>query len=314
MLSTDDSHGEQRRAVLKVRAKVFNSARGWFDDYGFTEVQGPTLMPATGERPDHFEVKYFDKKACLAQGLHPYVYDFVARLGKIYTVAPSFRAEKIRSQRHLTEYWRIETAAPNYDLANILKVQEELLSYVCCCLSEEAKDELTLLGVNANELAAVKTPFPKITYDMAIELLQEAGFEVFWGEPLRWELEKALSFQFSQPFFVTDFPVDGERFLFKTNIDRPELTLSADLIAPEGYGEIGGGGQMIWDEKALLDKMAEEKIDSADQKWFMNLRMRGTCPYSGFTLGIERLVQWLCKLEHIKDATAFPRSPDNIYL
>jgi asparaginyl-tRNA synthetase len=313
MFSVDDLQDGKKRAVLKVRAKVFNSARCWFNSHGFTEVQGPTLMPATGERPNHFEVNYFEEKACLAQGLHPYTYGFVASLGNVYTVAPTFRAEKTRSSRHLTEYWRIETAAPNNTLDDIVKVQEELLSHVCSHLSKEAQKELAFLGRNIEDLAAVKPQFPRITYDRAIEVLQEAGFEVFWGEPLRWELEKALSFQFSQPFFVTDFPVSGERLLYKANVECPELTFTADLLAPQGYGEIGGGGQMIWDKKVILKKMAEAEIDSADQQWFMNLRQLGTCPYSGFTIGIERFIQWLCKLEHIKEATAFPRLPDSIY-
>lgn len=305
--------GQRKRATLKVRAKLLNSARAWLDQHGFTEVQGPILRPATGEWAGHFEVKYFDKRAYLGQDLQPYADCFVASLGKVYTVAPAFRAEKASTRRHLTEYWGIEVAAPECDLDGILLVQEELVAHICHSLSEEAKEELKALGRNVEGLAEVITPFPRITYDEAIEMLQEDNESIFWGEPLSWELEKKLSLRFSQPFFITDFPVSNERFFYKSNILRPELTLSADLLAPEGYGEIAGGGQMIVEKEVLLKKMAEEKIDSADQKWYMNLRRLGSGPQSGFMIGIERFIQWLCKLEHIQEASAFPRTPDEIY-
>jgi asparaginyl-tRNA synthetase len=285
----------------------------WLNQQGFTEIQGPTLIPATGEWAGHLEVDYFGKRAYLAQGLQPYADSFVAGLGKVYTVAPAFRAEKVSTPRHLTEYWRIEAAAPQCDLDGIIRVQEELVTYICHSLVEDAEEELKFLGCNVEDLAELKTPFPRITYDEAIDMLQKNSEGIFWGEPLSWELEKKISLRFSQPFFVTDFPVNSERLFYMSNTQRPELTLSADLLAPEGYGEIAGGGQMIVEKEVLLKNMAEEKIEPADQKWYMSLRRLGSGPQSGFMVGVERVIWWLCKLEHIKDASAFPRTPDEIY-
>lgn len=304
--------GQKKKAILKVRAKLLNSARVWLNQQGFTEVQGPILRPATGEWAGHFEVNCSGKRAYLGQDLQPYADSFVASLGKVYTIAPSFRIEKVSTKRHLTEYWGIEVAAPECGLEGIIRVQEELVTYICHNLSECAEEELKFLSRNIKDLADVKTPFPRITYDEAIGILKDTE-SIFWGHPLNREREKKISSRFSQPFFVTDFPVSNERFFYKSNTQRSELTLSADLLAPEGYGEIGGGGELITDKNVLLEKMAEEEIDSADQEWYLGLRRLGAGPQSGFMIGVERFIMWLCKLEHIKEATAFPRTPDSIY-
>ncbi|PVX23233.1 MAG: asparagine--tRNA ligase [Candidatus Bathyarchaeum sp.] len=313
MCSIDNLQDPRKRAVLKVRAKVFNLARCWFNDQGFTEIQGPTIIPATGEWSGSFEVKYFDKKAYLTQGLQPYADAFVALLGKIYTLAPVFRAEKVRTKRHLMEYWRIEAAVPQCDLNGIIRIQEDLVAYICHSLATDAIEELKCLHRQVEDLEKVQAPFPRVTYDEAIEMLQDDNNYVFWGQQLSVELEKKISLRFNQPFFVTDFPVSNETFFYKSNTQRPELTLSADLLAPEGYGEIAGGGQMIVEKEVLLKKMAEEKIGAADQRWYLSLRQLGSVPHSGFMMGLERFIQWLCKLEHIKEASAFPRLSDNLY-
>jgi asparaginyl-tRNA synthetase len=313
MFSTNNLQNQKKRAVLKVRAKVLNSARHWFNNHDFTEVQGPTLIPATGEWPGYFEVKYFDKKAYLAQGLQPYADAFTAVLGKVYTVAPTFRAEKLRTSRHLTEYWRIEAAAQKCDLDGIIRIQEDLVAHICHSLSMEATEELKCLRRKIENLEKVETPFPRITYDEAIEILQKDGVNGFWGEELSWKIEKHLSLRFNQPFFITDFPISTQTLFYKSNDQRPELTLSADLIAPEGYGEIAGSGQMINEKEVLLKKMAEAEIEPQDQRWYMNLKKCGSVSHSGFVVGLERLIQWICKLEDAKEATAFPRSSDTIY-
>ncbi len=313
MFSTHNLQDQRKRAVLKVRAKVFNAARRWFNNQGFTEVQGPTIIPATGEWAGHFEVKYFDKKAYLTQGLQPYADAFVASLGKIYTLAPAFRAEKQRTQRHLTEFWRIEAAAPECDLDGIIRVQEELVTHICRSLSIEAREELIFLRGNVKDMAKMKTPFPRITYDEAIEMLQKEGVRIFWGEELAWDIERKLSLQFDKPFFIKGFPTSFQTFFYKSSVQRQELTLSADLIAPEGYGEISGGGQMINEKKVLLKKMNDEEINPADQRWYMDLRMFDSASQSGFMLGLERLIQWICKLKSIDETSAFPRSLDKFY-
>ena len=291
---------------------MLDAARYWLNQHDYVEVHGPTIIPAVGDWPGSFEVKYFDKKAYLTQGLQPYANAFVAILGKIYTIAPTFRAEKLRTKRHLTEYWRIEVAQ-QCDLDTIIGVQEELVAHICHSLSKEAREELKCLSRRVKDLVKVQTPFPRLTYDEVIDMLQRDGFNISWGQKLDWELENHLSLKFNQPFFITEFPVGIQTFFYKSHPKRSELTLSVDLLAPEGYGEIGGGGQMIDEKEVLLKKMAEEKIEPGDQQWYMNLMHYGSVPHSGFVIGLERLIQWICKLEHIKEASAFPRLFDSIY-
>jgi asparaginyl-tRNA synthetase len=303
---------EKNKAIMKIRAKLLDAARCWLNQHDYVEVHGPTLIPAVGDWPGSFEVKYFDKKAYLTQGLQPYANAFVASLGKIYTIAPTFRAEKLRTRRHLTEYWRIEVAQ-KCDLKTIIEVQEELVAHICHSLSKEATGELKRLKRGVETFAKVQTPFPRLTYDETIEVLQEDGFDVQWGQQIEWGLESHLSHKYNQPFFITEFPVGIQTSFYKSHPKRSELTLSVDLLAPKGYGEIGGGGQMIDEKEVLLKKMAEEKIEPGDQQWCMNLMQYGAVPHSGFVIGLERLIQWMCKLVHIKEASAFPRLSDSIY-
>jgi asparaginyl-tRNA synthetase len=308
----DRNLSEKGRAILKIRAKVLDAARYWLNQHEYIEVHGPTIIPAVGDWPGSFEVKYFDKKAYLTQGLQPYANAFVANLGKIYTIAPAFRAEKLRTRRHLTEYWRIEVAQ-QCELDTIIGVQEQLVAHICCSLSKEAIGELKCLSRRVEDLVKVQTPFPRLTYEEVIDMLQRDGFNISWGQNLDWELENHLSLRFNQPFFITDFPVGIQTFFYKSHPKRDELTLSVDLLAPEGYGEIAGGGQMIDEKEVLLKKMMEENIEPEDQQWYMNLMQYGSIPYSGFVIGLERLIQWICTLVHIKEASAFPRLLDSVY-
>lgn len=312
MIGGRNLRSEKLKAALKIRAQVLCAAREWFDQHGYVEVQGPTIIPAVGDWPGSFEVKYFDKKAYLTQGLQPYANAFVASLGKIYTIAPTFRAEKLRTRRHLTEYWRIEVAQ-QCELDTIIGIQEELLAHICHGLSKEATKALKCFNRSVKDLAKVQTPFQRLTYDEAVDMLQKDGFNVLWGQKLDWELENHLSKKCDRPFFILKFPVGIETFFHKSDPKKPELTLSVDLLAPEGYGEIGGGGQMIDEKRVLLQKMAEEKIEQDDQKWYMNFMQFDSVPQSGFVMGLERLIQWICKLVYIKEASAFPRLSDSIY-
>jgi len=313
MFGSRNLRSEKSKAVMKVRAKLLDAARQWFNRHGYTEVHGPTIIPATGDWSSSFEVKYFDKKAYLTQGLQPYADAFIASLGKIYTIAPAFRAEKLRTKRHLTEYWRIEAAAPHCDLDGIIGVQEALVTHICRSLCKEAIEELKCLRRHVEDLVKVQTPFPRLTYDEVIEMLQRDGIDIWWGQEINWELENHLSLRFNQPFFIMEFPISIERFFYKSHSKRPELTLSVDLFAPEGYGEIAGGGQMIDEKEVLLKRMAEEKIEHWDQRWYIDLRRYGPVPHSGFVIGVERLIQWICKLKQIREASAFPRLFDSIY-
>jgi asparaginyl-tRNA synthetase len=308
----DRKLSEKSRAILKIRAKVLDAARQWLNQHDYIEVHGPTIVPAVGDWPGSFEVKYFDKKAYLTQGLQPYANAFVASLGKIYTIAPTFRAEKLKTKRHLTEYWRIEVAQ-QCALDTMIGAQEELVAHICHSLSKEAKEELKRLSSHVEDLAKVQTPFYRLTYDEVIDMLQKDGFDIVWGQNLNWKLENHLSLNFKQPLFITEFPVGIQTFFYKPLAKRPELTLSVDLLAPEGYGEIGSGGQIVDEKEVLLEKMVEEQVELDDQQWYMNLMQYGSVPHSGFVIGLERLIQWICKLEHIREASAFPRLFDSIY-
>jgi asparaginyl-tRNA synthetase len=312
MLDGSYFRSEKNKAIMKIRAKLLDAARCWLNQHDYVEVHGPTLIPAVGDWPGSFEVKYFDKKAYLTQGLQPYANAFVASLGKIYTIAPAFRAEKVTSKRHLTEYWRIEVAQ-KCDLKTIIEVQEKLVTHICHSLSKEATGELRRLKRGVEELAKVQTPFSILTYDETIEILREDGFDIQWGQQIEWDLESHLSNRYDQPFFITEFPIGIQTFFYKSHPKKPGLTLSVDLLVPGGYGEISGGGQMVDEKKLLLQKMSEEKIELEDQRWYMKLRRYGTFPNSGFVIGLERLIQWICKLEYIEESSAFPRLPDNIY-
>ncbi len=313
MVKDKEFRNQQRKAVLKIRAKVLDAARTWLNQQGFVEVQGPVLLPAVGERPNSFKVNYFDQSAYLAGGLQPYSDIFLEMFEKAYTVAPTFRAERLKTKRHLAEYWRIEANASGYNLEQIIRTQEEMVTHICHALSKEAAEELCMLRGSAESIAYVKAPFPKITYDEAIERLQRAGCHIHWGEPLSRKVEQQLSLMFDTPFFISEFPVNGETFLHKSHPEKPELSLCADLIAPEGYGEIAGAAEATTDKKILLKKLKELKIEPADHQWYMSLKRFGPTPQSGFALGIERLLQWICKLDNIKEATAFPRAYENIF-
>ncbi|MGD0644672.1 MAG: amino acid--tRNA ligase-related protein [Candidatus Bathyarchaeia archaeon] len=302
---------EENKTVLKVRAKILKAARCWLDEKGFLEVQGPILIPAVGGLPGYFEVNYFGKKAYLAQGLQPYADTFVANFGKVYTIAPAFRVERERTKRHLSEYWRVELSQ-ECDFDTIVSALEELLVHVCHSLSRDAKEELEFLHRSVEELSNVRAPFRKLTYDEVVDVLQKDGFRFTWGEKIDRAAEKHVSVKFNQPFFITQFPVGIQTLFYKPHPQNVGSTLTADLLAPEGYGEIGSGGQMENERKALLMNMTQENFALEEEKWYMNLR--GTSfPVSEFVLGVERLIQWICKLDDIKSALAFPRLPDNFY-
>ncbi len=294
--------------ILKVRARLLQEARRWLEEQGYTEVHVPILTAAACEGgATLFPVDYFGKKVYLSQSWQLYAEAVIASLGKIYTVAPSFRAEKSRTRRHLTEYWHLEVEEPFCDLEGTMKVQERFLSHICHTLAEDANEELRILGRNPKDLLNVNHPFERLTYDKVIEILRKEGMEIDWGEDLGWEQEKILTKKFHHPFFVTHYPIGVKAFYHRPDPNRPQVTLSADLLAPEGYGEIIGGGQRIHDLNELLERMREEGLDPEDYDWYIDLRKYGSVAHAGFGLGIERTVAWICKLKHIRDSISFPR-------
>lgn len=304
---------DKMRAMLRIRAAVLSAVRSWFDSHRYLEVQVPILTSAAVEGGSTlFEVKYFDQKAYLTQSWQLYAEALIASVGKIYTVAPSFRAEKSRTRRHLTEYWHIEAEAPWCDLDGIMEVEEKMLSHVIEHLVKSCSSELGLFERKIEDLERVKPPFPRITYDDAIEKIGgKSG--VKWGDDLGYEQEKVLTEFFDRPFFVTGYPKKVKAFYHKPDPSRPDVTLSVDMLAPEGYGEITGGGQRIEDYESLVTRMREEGLDPRSYGWYLDLRRFGSVPHSGFGMGLERLVSWVCKLDHIRDAIAFPRLINRVY-
>jgi len=304
---------KKMQTILRVRALVIEESRRWLKEHGYLEVQVPILVSAAVEGGSTlFEVKYFDDKAYLTQSWQLYAEAMIASLGKIYTLAPSFRAEKSRTRRHLTEYWHLELEEPWLDFEGLIKVEEELLLHICHRVAGQAPDELRELGRDPDELASLKGPLPTITYDRAVELIRKSDSSFEWGTDLGYNQEKILTREFTTPFFVTHYPKGVKAFYHMLDPKRPEVTLSVDLLAPEGYGEITGGGQRIHDYEQLMQRIDEEHLNPEDYSWYLDLRKYGTVPHSGFGMGIERTVAWVCKLKHIRDAAAFPRLMNRI--
>jgi asparaginyl-tRNA synthetase len=302
------------QAVIRIRARFMDEARRWLIDHGYLEIQVPILVTAAVEGGSTlFEVKYFDQKAYLTQSWQLYAEAMISGVGKIFTVAPAFRAEKSRTRRHLTEFWQIEVEAPWLDLDGLMHLEEELISHVCQRIREQMPEELRLVGRDPDQLSNVMIPFPRITYDKAVGIIQKSRPDFKWGTDIGYEEEKILTESFDKPFFVSHFPKGVKAFYHMPDPKNPKVTLSADLLAPEGYGEIIGGGQRIHDLKLLLERIKEDGLNAEDYKWYIDLRRYGTVPHSGFGMGVERTVMWICKLEHIRDSIAFPRLINRIF-
>jgi len=305
---------EKMQAMLRLRSKLIEEARHWLMDHGYLEVQVPILVTAAVEGGSTlFPVKYFEEKAYLSQSWQLYAEAMISSVGKIFTLAPSFRAEKSRTRRHLTEYWHLEVEAPWLELDGLMQLEEELVTHMCTQIATKMPEELKLLGRDLEKVAKVKTPFPRITYDQAVELIRQSMPTFKWGRDLGYEEEKVLTQHFDSPFFVSRFPKGIKAFYHMPDPENPKVTLSVDLLAPEGYGEITGGGQRIHDLNQLLSRIKDEGLKHEDYKWYIELRRYGTVPHSGFGMGVERTVAWVCGLEHIRDAIAFPRLINRIY-
>ncbi len=302
-------------AIMKIKHTILKALREWLLKEGWWEVTPPILTGSAVEGgATLFEVKYFDKKAYLSQSAQLYLEVLIFSLGKVWSLTPSFRAEKSRTRRHLSEYWHLEIEGAWFDMEDTMKVAEEMVAYSVRKVLEERKEELELLGRDASKLEpALETPYPRITYDEAIERLKSKGFKIEWGDDLGADEERALTSDFDRPFFVTHFPKHIKAFYMKPDPQRPEVVLGYDLLAPEGYGEIIGGSQREDDYEKLLQRIKEEGLNPKDYEWYLDLRKYGSVPHSGFGLGVERLVMWVAGLDHIRDATPFPRWRGRIY-
>ncbi|MEM4879599.1 MAG: amino acid--tRNA ligase-related protein, partial [Desulfurococcaceae archaeon] len=261
-----------------------------------------------------FPVDYFGTRAYLSQSAQLYLEALIYVLEKVWSLTPSFRAERSRTRRHLAEYWHLEPEAAWYDMYDMMKVAEELVSYIVEKTLEERNSELVDLGRDLDKLRkALNTPYPRIRYDEAIEILQKKGINVQWGDDLGADEERVLTEEFETPFFITHFPRNVKSFYMKIDRSNPNVVLGFDLLAPEGYGEIIGGGQREDDYDTLYKRILEQGLNPDDYKWYLDLRKYGSVPHSGFGLGIERAVMWIAGIDHIRETMPFPRFRERIY-
>ncbi|MEM4501638.1 MAG: asparagine--tRNA ligase, partial [Thermofilaceae archaeon] len=303
------------QAILKIRHTVFGAIHDYFRSHGYYEVQAPMFITAAVEGgATLFPVKYVDDSTVyLTQSSQFYLEALIFSLEKVYTIAPSFRAEKSRTRRHLTEFWHCEAEEAWAGLDDIMRVEEELVWHAVEKVLEQNQEELKLLGRDVKKLELCEPPFYKISYDEALEMLEGKGFKLQWGEDFGADEERVIVEEFDKPVFVHRFPVRAKAFYHKNDPNRPEVTLSADLLAPEGYGEIVGGGERIDKLEELLAKIREFGLRPEDYEWYIDLRRYGSVPHAGFGLGVDRLVMWIAGLDHIVDALPFPRTLRRAY-
>ncbi len=304
----------RQNAILRLRSKLINIIRNFFDEKRFTLVDSPILTPASCEGTTTlFETQYFDKAAYLSQSGQLYNEATAMALGKVYCFGPTFRAEKSKTRRHLMEFWMVEPEMAFYDLYDMMDLAEDMIVYIIKRILKEGREELEELGRDISVLEKVDHPFPRITYDEAIDILKKKGFDINWGDDFGGDEETGISEEFDRPVFVHHYPSEMKAFYMKPDPENEKLSLSADLLAPEGYGEIIGGGQRIDDYDLLYKRMVDENLPIEDYKWYLDLRKYGSCPHSGYGLGIERTLAWIAKLPHVRETIPFPRLLYRIY-
>ena len=300
---------KRQHAAIRVRHEVIKAVRDYFDTHGFTLVDTPIFTPAACEGTSTlFEVNYFeDEKAYLTQSGQLYNEADAMAFGKVYCFGPTFRAEKSKTRRHLTEFWMVEPEMAYATLDDVKRVGEELVVYVVGRVLENRRAELTELERDTSKLESVQSPFPRMSYDDAVIALQKKGSEIQWGGDFGNTDETLITEGLDRPLIVDRFPTEIKAFYFEPDPERPEVALGVDFIAPEGYGEIIGGGQRIHDLDLLLKRLEEHKLPREAFDWYVDLRKFGSVPHAGFGMGIERFVAWMCGLEHIRETIAFPR-------
>ncbi len=304
----------RQRAILGIRHEIIRACRDYFDDRGFTLVDTPILTPAACEGTTSlFEVNYFEDKAYLAQTGQLYNEAAAAAVGKAYCFGPTFRAEKSKTRRHLTEFWMIEPEVAFAHLEDIMVLAEELITFVVGRVVERRAGELATLERDPSKLKAVTAPFPRITYDEALRILKEKGSNIEWGKDLGGTDETLLSEAYEKPVMVHRYPAAIKAFYMQPDAEQPDRALCVDVLAPEGYGEIVGGSERISDLALLERRLEEQRLSPETFRWYLDLRRYGTCPHSGFGMGIERVVAWICGLDHVRETIPFPRMLYRLY-
>jgi asparaginyl-tRNA synthetase len=311
---------QRQAAILRVRAEIIKAARDFFDERGFTLTDPPIITPAACEGTTTlFPVDYFEEQAYLTQSGQLYIEATAMALGKVYSFGPTFRAEKSKTRRHLTEFWMVEPEMAYAQLDDIMELAEGLISFLVKRCLEKRRGDLQTIGRDLSKLEKIEAPFPRISYDDAVKMLQEAHakgaletkFE--WGGDLGSPDETYLSAQFEKPVMVHRYPAKVKAFYMEPDPQRPELALCVDVLAPEGYGEIIGGSQRMASHELLLQRIREHGLPEESFKWYLDLRKYGSVPHGGFGMGIERAVAWICGLEHVRETIPFPRMLYRLY-
>ena len=310
----------RQAAILRVRAEIIRAARNFFDERGFVLTDPPILTPAACEGTTTlFPVTYFEEEAFLTQSGQLYIEATAMALGKVYSFGPTFRAEKSKTRRHLTEFWMVEPEMAFAELHDIMELAENFVSHIVQTVLANRRDDLKVLERDVTKLENIRAPFPRVTYDEAVKMLQEGHskgqvetkFE--WGGDLGSPDETYLSSQFDKPVMVHRYPAKVKAFYMEPDPERPDLALCVDVLAPEGYGEIIGGSQRMASHELLLQRIHEHGLPEEAFKWYLDLRKFGSVPHGGFGMGIERAVAWICGLEHVRETIPFPRMLYRLY-
>jgi asparaginyl-tRNA synthetase len=303
----------RQHAILRIRSAIARACRDYFDGRGFTLLDAPIFTPAACEGTTTlFSTDYFDETAYLTQSGQLYIEAGAMAFGKVYCFGPTFRAEKSKTRRHLTEFWMVEPEVAFMDLQGDMDLAEDFVEYVVQRVLSEHKPELQFLERDLEPLERVRKPFPRIAYGEAIELLKRQGFDVNWGADFGADEETAISNAFDRPVLVHRYPKECKAFYMKADPNDGRVALCVDMLAPEGYGEIIGGGQREDDLQTLCAKIEAHNLPLSAFDWYLDLRRYGSVPHAGFGMGIERLVAWLCKLPHVRETIPFPRMMERL--
>jgi asparaginyl-tRNA synthetase len=304
----------RQNAILRVRHEVIRAVRDYLDDHGFVLVDTPIFTPAACEGTTSlFETQYFDEKAYLTQSGQLYNEATCAALGKTYCFGPTFRAEKSKTRRHLTEFWMVEPEMAYAHMDDVMDLSEQFISYIVQRVLERRAAELKTIERNTAPLEGVRPPFPRVSYDEAVEILKRKGSEIQWGGDFGNADETLLGEEFDRPVMVHHYPAAIKAFYMQPDPQRPDLALGVDVIAPEGYGEVIGGGERMSDYNLLLERIREHNLPPQAFAWYLDLRKYGSVPHAGFGMGIERVVAWVCGLDHVRETIAFPRMLYRLY-
>ena len=304
----------RQRAALRVRSEAEQAIRDFFYQRGFTLIVSPILTPAACEGTSTlFETDYFGEKAYLSQSGQLYLEPAAAALGKVYCFGPTFRAEKSKTRRHLMEFWMVEPEVAFLEFDGLCELAEQFVSYCVGRVLERAAEDLKTLERDTSKLASVVAPFPRITYSDAIELLKKDGFPIQWGDDIGGDEETALANKFDRPVMVSRYPTAIKAFYMQPDPQNPDVVLGLDMLAPEGYGEIIGGSQRIHDHDLLKSRIEANGLPVEAFQWYLDVRKYGSFPHSGFGMGLERFVAWMCGLPHLRETIPYPRLLYKIY-